>query len=85
MSQQNKEPALISTFYIGDALFGIVEIKADGFGIQMIAARRIGGEQLSQVPWLQLLSMATQRVPLRTLGQVDGSGLQRRSVHDRSH
>ena len=55
--------------FVGDAVFGIVQIEPGRFRDKPLATRWIGGKQLAQVPALDLPAMLHERPPLRALGQ----------------
>jgi hypothetical protein len=55
--------------FIGDPVFGVVQINAPGFGGQALAAARIVGEELPQMQITDHGVMGLECLPGRALGQ----------------
>ena len=56
--------------FVGDAVFGIVQIEPDGFEGQSLATPRIVGEQLAQMHVFDLLEVFGERTPRRQLREL---------------
>ena len=55
--------------FVGDAILGVIEVEAGGFGRESLAAPGIVGEKLPQVPMPHRFVMRLQRFPRRALRQ----------------
>src|SRR5690606_31456928 len=55
--------------FIVDALLGVIQIQANRLDAETLTPRRVGGEQLTQMPWAHASGMGQQGLPLRALGQ----------------